>query len=80
LPPDSGNKAAVGPHKRLVLAGGPQLPTRNRFRLAHKPFLLAIDRRPLAYNPILLADESSLPVDGSGALVDERSSVAGKRA
>jgi len=56
------------------------MPTRNRFRLAHKPFLLAIDQRPLACNPILLADESSLPVDGPRVLVDEWTGVAGKRA
>jgi len=80
LSPDGGNKAAVGRHKRLVLAGGQQSPTRNRFRLARKPFLLANDRCPLACKPILLADESGLPVDGSRVLVDEWTSFAGKRA
>jgi len=80
LPPDGGNKAAVRGHKRLILAGGQQSPTRKHFRLARKPFLLAIDRRPLACKPILLADESGLPVDGSRVLVDEWTSVAGKRA
>jgi len=80
LPPAGGDKAAVGRHKQLVLAGGQQLPTRKRFRLARKPFLFAIDQRPLACNPILLADEPSLPVDGSRVLVDEWTSVAGKRA
>jgi hypothetical protein len=80
LPPAGVNKPAFGRHKRLILAGGQQMPTRNRFRLARNPFLLAIDRRPLACKPFLLADKSSLFVDGPRVLVDEWTNVAGKRA